>query len=92
VIEAAKRYLRRKYRFEYPKGHRDGAGRWYPEAGETPRRNFRTPSRKWPWSIFKGCLSVAHCAHLSGLDDDADVTAVRREVRAIKRANPGLFS
>lgn len=91
VLAAAKRYLRRKHRLEYPKGKCDKGGRWWPDDDEAPSHHIRVPSRAWPWSIYKACCSAEHCARLSDLTNKEEISAVRRAIRDIVKANPDMF-
>lgn len=70
AIPAVRRYLARALGPEWPRGHRDRGGRWYPSDAEWRDccRNIRRPSRTWPNSLFKHCMTLDHCARLEGVE------------------------
>jgi hypothetical protein len=45
-----------------PTGHKDNGGRWYPDNDEKCMccNNIRSPSRAYPWSLWKHCKSKKH--------------------------------
>ncbi|HEY8327492.1 MAG TPA: hypothetical protein VIO59_03470 [Rhodanobacter sp.] len=79
------RYERRKAGDEFPEGRKDGAGRWYPsdaENGDDYTSHLRSPSRAWPWSLFKGAFTLDHCLALDG-GTRAGVSLLRKKVRGV---------
>jgi hypothetical protein len=46
-----------------PHGQKDSGGRWYPDdvkEAVSCCSSIRSPSHKYPWSLFKHCLSLKH--------------------------------
>lgn len=66
VIAAAVEYLDRKNGVSKPVGKWDNASRFYPSDAEDcgVTASVRTPSRAFPYSYYKACFSVKHCAAL----------------------------
>jgi len=86
TARAAVRYLRRRDRQEHPKGETDPGGRWWPDGTEhLDETEYRTPSRKWPWSLMIACRTVKHCAALEG----ADIRETRRLSKLIDAVESG---
>jgi hypothetical protein len=69
LYRAAIDYLERKAGKRYPAGRTDNGGRWYPAEAESCGccSSVRSPSRAFPWSIFKHCFSIGHVAELYGV-------------------------
>jgi hypothetical protein len=67
---AAHAYLLRKHGYSKPHGRTDNGGRWYPHDDEKcpDCDRARSPSRAWPWTIFKHCFSLNHVALSYGAD------------------------
>lgn len=63
----------------FPPGSRDKAGRWYPSEKEKCSccEKIRDPSREWPWSLYKHCMTKRHIKQLilEKMSDDAEVQA-----------------
>lgn len=82
TIEAAlNTWTRRNHGPERPDGRSSNtANRWYPTDQERrPCCNaIRSPSRAWPWSLYRHCHSVQHIANLHGVS----ATELRRAIRA----------
>lgn len=79
------RYERRKAGGEFPSGGKDRAGRWYPSDDENVddyTSHLRSPSRSWPWSLFKGAFTLDHCLALDG-GTRACVSLLRKKVRGV---------
>ena len=76
---AVQEYLDRQVGVSQPDGRNDKAGRWYPSdaEGRPCCDDIRSPSRRWPLSLFKHCKTLKHVAALYGVD----VTELRRSVR-----------
>lgn len=53
------RKIKEKYR---PDGKTDNGGRWFPSESESCSccENVRSPSRAYPWSLYKHCHSIKH--------------------------------
>ena len=60
-----------------PAGSYDNASRWWPDEEFECCAMIRSPSRAWPFSKLKHCLSLAHKEALHGADHE-DVLALRR--------------
>ncbi|HDR9169525.1 TPA: hypothetical protein QDB40_003522 [Burkholderia vietnamiensis] len=60
-----------------PAGSYDNASRWLPDHEFECCALIRTPSRAWPFSKLKHCLSLAHKEAMHNADHD-DVLALRR--------------
>lgn len=75
MAQAVKRVLSGR-----PEGRTDKGGRWFPAASEgcSCCSSIRTPSRSWPWSLYKHCHSIGHVASRF----DVDASALRRAVKA----------
>lgn len=54
------------YMTHQPGGQSDSGGRWYPSSIEKCDccNSIRTPSRSYPWSMFKHCCSKKHIKNL----------------------------
>ena len=52
--------------YRNPKGHTDKGGRWYPTEDEKCSccDNIRSPTRAYPWSLWKHCKSIKHYKNL----------------------------
>lgn len=64
-------------RGEKPAGSYDNASRWWPDQEFECCALIRSPSRAWPFSKLKHCLSQAHKEALHGAEH-RDVLALRR--------------
>jgi len=66
-------------REERPSGKTDNGNRWYPDSEESCAccNRVRSPSRSWPWTLYKHCFSLEHREHL--------FKAVHEHVLAVKR-------
>ncbi|OBR53736.1 hypothetical protein [Paraburkholderia tropica] len=62
---------------EKPAGSYDNANRWYPAREFDCCAMIRSPSRAWPFSKLKHCLSLGHKEALHNAEH-ADVLALRR--------------
>lgn len=64
---------------ECPEGSTDNAKRWLPSKAEHRDccDEVRTPSRAWPWTIYKHCFSLDHKAN--------KFVAKKEHILAIKR-------
>jgi hypothetical protein len=53
-----------------PEGTRDAAKRWYPDSSEHCEccEQVRQPSRSWPNSLYKHCLTLRHKEKLFGTE------------------------
>ena len=62
-----------------PSGKTDNANRWYPDSTENCAccSRVRSPSRSWPWSLYKHCFTLEHNEHL--------FKAAHEHVLAVKR-------
>lgn len=80
---AAHLYIERKNGQGRPLGKTGGGGRWYPDDREFCDccENVRSPSRAWPWSLYKHCFSVDHAASLF----NADATTARKIARQLQK-------
>lgn len=84
ILKAAHMYLSRQAGFSHPEGRRDNGSRFYPKGRDAEvMAPVRAPSRAYPWSYYKACLSLKHCA---AYFDVEDLKAVR------KAAKLGLLS
>lgn len=65
TLEEAKRIVKADPAPYYPKGKSDNGGRWYPADDERCPLcdGIRSPSRAYPWSYYKHCMSITHRAH-----------------------------
>jgi hypothetical protein len=71
AVAAALRYLRRKLRYEHPKGSFDKSGRWFPADSESLDTNrYRPPSRRWPYSYMTASRTAFHCTALERALDE----------------------
>ena len=86
TVYAAQEYLDRKARVSHPEGKCDRGGRWYPSEKEMQVccNHVRTPSRAWPWSYMTHCRTLAHVAHLYGVEE-ADVRAAVKVINAAQK-------
>lgn len=75
VLAAYARFVRRQTGRERPAGTRDSGGRWDP--AEAERRpccaGSRSPSRRYPWSLYRHAFTARHVAAL----EDVDARALR---------------
>jgi hypothetical protein len=64
-------YLKRQSQEESPLGEFDRGGRWYPYQDERREccRAIRSPSRAFPYSLLKHCMTLRHVANLYGVDE-----------------------
>ena len=64
-------YLARQSQEDSPLGEYDHGGRWYPYLGERREccRAIRSPSRAYPYSLLKHCMTLRHVAYLYGVDE-----------------------
>lgn len=77
-------------RGEKPAGSYDNASRWWPDEEFECCALIRSPSRAWPFSKLKHCLSLAHKEALHGAEH-GDVLALRRVLDEHAQAiNAGL--
>lgn len=77
-------------RGEKPAGSYDNASRWWPDKEFECCALIRSPSRAWPFSKLKHCLSQAHKEALHGAEH-GDVLALRRVLDEHAQAiNAGL--
>lgn len=60
-----------------PAGSYDNASRWFPDKEFDCCALIRSPSRAWPFSKLKHCLSLAHKESMHNAEHD-DVLALRR--------------
>jgi hypothetical protein len=69
VYEAVELGLLRQIGLAAPEGRCDGAGRWWPASVERAGccEAIRTPSRSYPWTIYRHCWTLAHVASRYGL-------------------------
>lgn len=77
LLAAVEMYLDRKNRVKKPSGRSVyGTGVWYPDSSEAQSccNSIRSPSRAYPFSLFKHCLTVDHIARLH----DVSATDIRR--------------
>jgi len=83
-MAAARTYLDRQSRLTHPAGKTDSGGRWFPSDSESQAccSHVRPPSRAWPWSYMTHCRTIAHVAHLFGVEE----SELRAAVKAIKNA------
>lgn len=58
-------------------GKTDRGNRFYPNVMHACCENIRTPSRAWPWSLYKHCFSLEHKEHVYKAKHD-DVLIVKR--------------
>lgn len=73
-----------------PAGSYDNASRWWPDREFECCALIRSPSRAWPFSKLKHCLSLAHKEALHGAEH-GDVLALRRVLDERAQAiNAGL--
>ena len=82
LVAAACAVVRRcDLRLSRPDGSTDRGGRWYPNKAEENGccNSIRTPSRAWPWSLYRHCCSAKHVAWGFGLGV-ADVGPIRRAI------------
>ena len=79
VSIAAREYISRRDRVQYPEGAFDSAGRWYPSKEEhcTCCDLVRAPSRHWPYSLMLHCRTLRHIARLYNVSLDELVRAVK---------------
>jgi hypothetical protein len=88
ALEAAiKTYLARQSQEESPLGEFDRGGRWYPYQDERREccRAIRSPSRAFPYSLLKHCMTLRHVANLYGVDEGE----LRRALNQYRKANRG---
>lgn len=78
---ATMEYLARKAGLSCPIGSCDSAGRWYPGGDEEASccSSIRLPSRRFPDSLFRHCLTMSHVAELYGVAVDE----IRSEIKRI---------
>jgi hypothetical protein len=77
-------------RGETPAGSYDNASRWWPDQEFECCALIRSPSRAWPFSKLKHCLSLAHKEALHEAEH-GDVLALRRVLDEHAQAiNAGL--
>ena len=77
-------------RGEKPAGSYDNASRWWPDEEFECCALIRSPSRAWPFSKLKHCLTQAHKEALHGAEH-GDVLALRRVLDEHAQAiNAGL--
>jgi hypothetical protein len=64
-------YLERQSQEDSPLGEYDHSGRWYPYLGERREccRAIRSPSKAFPYSLLKHCMTLRHVAHLYYVDE-----------------------
>lgn len=76
---AALCYIRREQGREKPQGKTDKGGRWYPSDAEQCDNcnSVYTPSRAFPWSIYKHCFTYDHIANLHGVKRSELIKAVK---------------
>lgn len=57
----------RRQRLTSPEGKRDRSGRWHPSDREWSSHlvGIRSPSRSWPWTYLKACLTRPHISLLA---------------------------
>jgi hypothetical protein len=69
TTDAAIEYIRRKTGKSRPVGHSDKGGRWDASSTETASccLSIRSPSRSFPYSRYKHCLSLLHLCTLYGV-------------------------
>lgn len=79
---AAMEYVAREAGISRPRGGCDRAGRWYPDADEEASccRSIRLPSRRFPNSLFRHCLTTRHVAELYGVTADEIRSDIKRIV------------
>ena len=84
AASAAKEYLKRKEKTSWLRGLHDKGGRWHPDKEERQDccHTVYRPSREYPLSLYRHCLSIRHVASLFNAD--------KREV--IKLLHPGARS
>lgn len=70
-----------------PRGSTDNADRWYPDKDERHGccSHIRSPSGRWPWSLYRHAYSAKHVACSYGLTV-TDVGPVRRAILAALEA------
>lgn len=80
--QAAREFIARRDRTAHPAGKFDNAGRWYPSEHEHCEccNAVRSPSRSYPYSYMTHCRTMAHVAHLFGVE----LSALRAEVKRIE--------
>jgi hypothetical protein len=68
---------------EKPSGQTDNANRWFPDKAERCSccDQVRSPSRSWPWSLYKHCFTLEHKEHLFKAEHE-HVLAVKRWLAA----------
>jgi len=59
ALKAVLSYYKDSYK---PSGKTDKGGRWYPDELESCSccTSVRSPSRSWPWSLWKHCNTLKH--------------------------------
>ena len=82
IVNAAKEYLRRKFRIAHPQGEFDNGGRFFlaAEEHEICCINIRDPSRSYPYSHMSHGRTIRHVAEIF----DADELEVRRLAKRIE--------
>jgi len=80
--QAAAEYIARQHT-KHPDGRSDNGGRWWPSDAEWQEccNKIRTPSRAWPWSLYKHCHTYGHIAHLFNVKK-ADLMKAAKEEKA----------
>lgn len=86
---AVEELYKRQNRLKRISGKSDKQGRWYPD--ETERRQccgeIRSPSKAYPWSLFKHCCGVVHVANYYGVD----VSALRKAYNKYKKEKANVI-
>jgi hypothetical protein len=72
-----------------PTGKNDSGGRWYPSDQERCSccKDIRSPSRDYPWSLFKHCCSLKHIKNLI-LENQAYFTDAPEALKMTKESAP----
>jgi len=79
TLKAALMYLERQVGAAHPEGRKDNGGRFYPSGRDFEvLANVREPTRTYPWSYYKACLSIKHCSAYY----EADAKAVRKAAKS----------
>jgi hypothetical protein len=68
---------------EKPSGKTDNGNRWFPDDAESCAccNQVRSPSRSWPWTLYKHCFTLEHKEHLFKAEHE-HVLAVKRWLAA----------
>lgn len=97
VLEAAIEVILRRERKRRPAGKFERGGRWWPSDEEWAECcwRIRRPSRAWPLSVYRHCLTIKHVARLFGVSPSEvrkalpEALAVLEALSALAGEEPG---